>query len=259
MPDKAPAFQFYPDKWLAGTEHLSDAAYRGYHHILCWMWLHAPDQCSMRNTDSGWQLATAIKDKAVLGQVRAEIMNPDFQLLMPMHGNQHSSTGGALVSLGLRKESSKLRARRKQMQDAAKKRWNKDNGHMPTDMPKECDTALLRQCSPTPTPTPLPKGMNEDNSYTPPTPRESQPNILETEKFKAFWKAYGKDIGRGKCWNLWYKNKLEGIADQIMAGLRRWKNSDEWASRRPEYPFRWLDETMWKDNPPKHYDDSPNI
>ena len=29
--NRAPAFQFYPDKWESGTSHLSDPSYRIYH------------------------------------------------------------------------------------------------------------------------------------------------------------------------------------------------------------------------------------
>jgi hypothetical protein len=100
---------------------------------------------------------------------------------------------------------------------------------------------------------------SEENTYSIPNARKSQPNILETEAFKAFWKAYPRDIGRGKCWKHWYENKLEAIADKIMAGLQRWKVSKPWHDRSPEYPLKWLNEKMWKDNPKKHYDDSPNI
>jgi len=104
------------------------------------------------------------------------------------------------------------------------------------------------------------KGIDsEDNTYPLPPASEAPPSIVETEAFKAWYEAYPRDIGRGKCWKHWYENRLEGIADKIMVGLKRWKVSKEWHDRNPEYPLKWLRETMWKDHPKKHYDDSPNI
>lgn len=36
----SPAFQFYPDRWLGGTSHLSPAARGIYLDLLCWQWNH---------------------------------------------------------------------------------------------------------------------------------------------------------------------------------------------------------------------------
>lgn len=36
----SPSFQFYPDRWLGGTSHLSPAARGIYLDLLCWQWNH---------------------------------------------------------------------------------------------------------------------------------------------------------------------------------------------------------------------------
>ena len=119
MPDKAPAFQFYPDKWLAGTGHLSPEAYLAYHRLLCWLWLHGKNHCSMKDTTEMWKRATGMNGNS-LTSAKKEIMSPDFSLLR--------KRGVNVFSKGLQKESEKQRKRSQQSKDAIKARWDRELG-----------------------------------------------------------------------------------------------------------------------------------
>lgn len=119
MPDKAPAFQFYPDKWLAGTGHLSPEAYMAYHRLLCWLWLHGKNHCSMKDTTEMWKIATGMNGNS-LTSAKKEIMSPDFSLLR--------KRGVNVFSKGLQKESEKQRKRSQQSKDAIKARWDRELG-----------------------------------------------------------------------------------------------------------------------------------
>jgi hypothetical protein len=142
--NKAPAFQYYPDKFESHTAHLSDYAYRVYHRLIGWMWLHSSDKCSIKAEDSvvALMLAQPI-DK--ISEAMKEIQNEHMPLLKNVRGKW--------VSNGLKKEASKQKERRKKAQDSAKARWGKD-----LDTKKEvCErnaNASPKQCSPSPSPSP---------------------------------------------------------------------------------------------------------
>jgi uncharacterized protein YdaU (DUF1376 family) len=138
MNKRAPAFQFYPDKWLAGADHLSDQSYRAYHKILCWMWLHSDTGYSMTDNETMWTIATGKTDK----RIREEILNPDFPLLQ--------IDGDILTSNGLRKEVEKQQEWSKKQSGNANKRWNKKT------LCHRKATAKPPVCSPSPSPSPSP-------------------------------------------------------------------------------------------------------
>ncbi len=98
MPERSPAFQWYPEKWEAPTSRLSDSSYRVYHRILNWMWMNSPNQCSIADDPEAIAVALAI-DKEKAAAALAEIQNKHSPLL------KHEE--GRLVSNGLRKEVKK--------------------------------------------------------------------------------------------------------------------------------------------------------
>lgn len=93
--NKAPAFQFYPDKWDSHTRHLSDRAYRIYHQMICWMWQHAKDYSSMPNDPKAVATALAMPLSKVTKALE-EIQGDTIKLLR--------ETRTRYVSDGLRKE-----------------------------------------------------------------------------------------------------------------------------------------------------------
>jgi len=94
--NRSPAFQFYPDKWLAHTRHLSDMACRVYHDLLCWIWQHSPDQHTIRK--DGVYVAIA-RPREEVDRAMSEVQQPAFRLL--------KERGEKYISDGLRKEVKK--------------------------------------------------------------------------------------------------------------------------------------------------------
>ena len=151
--NKSPGFQFYPDKFLAGTEHLSDAALTGYVRILCWMWLHGEQNCKISKEISAIRDATRfsiVKAKRVM----AEIQKPHMSLLRV--------ESKYYVSNGLRKEARKQEKRRRKAQASANARWKQCSGNA---------NASSKQCFPSPSPIPSPT----PSTKTPPPPTPAIP------------------------------------------------------------------------------------
>lgn len=74
--------------------------------------------------------------------------------------------------------------------------------------------------------------------------------------FAEFWKLYpnpqDRKNGKRKCLAKWKSRKLEGISDQIIAGLKRWIVSEKWAENDGKYvpgPDRFLNEDRWESHP----------
>ena len=151
--NKSPGFQFYPDKFLAGTQHLSDEAFTGYVRILCSMWLDGVGHCKISKEISAIQDATLFST-AKAKRVMAEIQKPHKSLLR--------SDGKYYVSNGLRKEAKKQAARRRKAQASANARWKQCSGNA---------NASPEQCFPSPSPIPFPT----PSTKTPPPPTPAIP------------------------------------------------------------------------------------
>lgn len=196
--NKSPAFQFYPDKFQAGTGHLSAESYRAYHRTMCWMWLHSPNQHTMQDTTTAWKKATLIDDPDKLATVRAEIMDEEMPLFSVRKRDKK------LVSKGLKKEHDKQKTRRTQTQEAAKLRWAKHLKAMrlqsernPQTMQTVCPTAPTPSVVPSPTPTTKPLTAKSTRArFVPPT--------LEQVKERIMDKGYGVDAD--KFWNHYESN-----------------------------------------------------
>ena len=115
--NKAVAFMFYPDKFQAGTRHLSDKGRRAYMDVMCWMWLHSQNQYSMSDTEDAWIGATGLRG-VTLAKIRKQIQAP--------HHKMFKEQRGKLVCNGLKKERKKQIERRKKAQLAANAKWGKD-------------------------------------------------------------------------------------------------------------------------------------
>ena len=113
---KAPAFQFYPDKFLAGTAHLSPRAVGHYMRGLCWMWLHTSSQCSIPNEVHAINLAFGLTRRSYETVWRRELMPAQAPLL--------KEEGDVLVSNGLRKEVEKQRSFRERASTGGIGKWH---------------------------------------------------------------------------------------------------------------------------------------
>ena len=160
---KSPAFQFYPDKFLAGTEHLGDAAFTGYVRILCSMWLQDTQHCRISKEISAICDATRFST-AKAKRVMAEIQKPHLSLLR--------NEGKYYVSNGLRKEAKKQAKRRKKAAAAAQARWGQCSEHA---------NASPEHSIPSPSPIPSPTPTKETPPPTPGTPPEWQGDALALE------------------------------------------------------------------------------
>lgn len=123
MEKRYAGFTFWVAKWQSHTGRLSDAAYRAYHQLLCWMWENAPDHCSIPNDPKALELATGKKGAALM-KIMEEIQNP-YAALLKQEGN-------LFVSNGLRKEFERLKSLDEQRAAAGKRsaelRASKGNG-----------------------------------------------------------------------------------------------------------------------------------
>ena len=230
--NKAPAFQFYPDKWQSHTAHLSDTAYRIYHEMICWMWQHSKDQCSIPAKHETIAMLMRRQCDCIANALQ-EIMHPEMPLLKA-HGDK-------LVSDGLKKEVAKQTKRREGCSESAKARWHKD---LPS-----CErnaNAMPTVCSPSPSPSPSPKDLKKE---------EREPSALESD-FNVLWDSYPSKTGRQKAfesWKRWAKagdkvsEALEGIARYVkyVESARRngfaklqWKNGSTFFNQR-EWKSEW--------------------
>lgn len=146
MSNKAPAFQFYPDKWESHTKHLSDYAYRTYHMLICWMWQHSKDKCSIEADYKAVAVVLGQPANKICDAMK-EICNPYMPLLKERRGRW--------VNDGIRKEAEKQRKKRQDASDAAKSRWSKGLGGMRPHSDRIA-TASVSQCTPSPSPSPSP-------------------------------------------------------------------------------------------------------
>lgn len=199
--NKAPAFQFYPDKWQSHTKRLSNTAYRVYHEIICWMWQHSPDQCSIEQNPEAIACAIAMRPH-VVRKALSEIQNRFSPLL--------KQNGARFVSGGLQKEIHKQSERRNKNSENANKRWQKDmQSHGICNAKSENS-----QCSSSPIPIPTPTSASQD---------KNTPTACEVE-FDVLWGAYPSKTGRQKAFESW--KKWHGRGDSATAaieGIERYK------------------------------------
>lgn len=109
---KSPAFQFYPDKLIAGTRHLKPRQFKAYMLVLCDMWLHNFTQCRILDDKIDICFAANIDARSFKTVWLEGVMNPKRPLL--------KKQGKWLKSRGLQKERVKQLKRRRKARNAAK-------------------------------------------------------------------------------------------------------------------------------------------
>jgi hypothetical protein len=80
------------------------------------------------------------------------------------------------------------------------------------------------------------------------------------QAFNPFWAKYPRKTGKDRAARLWLTMGLDAIADEVMAGLDRWLQSEEWVKENGRYipsPAKWLAEKRWLDEPKPVDDDLP--
>lgn len=234
--NRSPAFQFYPDKWQSHTRRLSDSSYRVFHELVCWMWQHSPDYCSIEASPAAVSCALAIPLQAVELALQ-EITNPYAPLLR--------LESGRWVSNGLRKEADKQKTRSERAKTGAKLRWDGDAKQCLEDANasgKQClkhanasetdanasenhANASFKQCLPTPTPTPY---INTDHKPAVVMNQKHDPD--SKPKGKADWKSEAKEQARAAS--------LIAIPLDVMASASIPALWREWCDHRSELALK---------------------
>ncbi len=226
--NRSPAFQFYPDKALAGTLHLSDKAFKAYWRLLWFMWLHSDDYFSIPNQVEAILLGTGLQTRMYQKVWVGEIMNP----LRPMFRIEDNR----IVCNGLRKEAEKQASISKQRQAAA---FAKHLHHQKDAF------ALRNGCSPSPSPSPSPKkdlktdSCSEAKTASPHEPSPCPPELVGLE-------LYETDEMLKKAWPkllVAWRKACPGV--DIMAEIAKahaWEieHPERRKVRRGAYLGRWL-------------------
>lgn len=95
-----------------------------------------------------------------------------------------------------------------------------------------------------------PDGVKEVHTNSP-FEHSNEPSIKEARlesEFKVFWETYPNKVGKPKALTVW--NRLKPDLDTVMAGLNRWKVSDQWTKDGGRYiphPTTWLSREGWND------------
>lgn len=146
-PNRSPAFSLYPDKALAGTDHLSPIAFKAYWKALFWMWLHSPDFCSIPNDPDFIRRRLGLTPAQYRKYWEGEIMAEHDPLL--------KNCGNFLRSHGLEKEKQKQDAVSESARSSANSRWNRADAMRTHEI--RIAEPMRKGCFPTPTPTPSTK------------------------------------------------------------------------------------------------------
>ena len=175
--NRAPAFQFYPDKWQSHTRRLSDSSYRVFHELICWMWQHSPDHCSIHASPEAVACALAMPLTTVEPALN-EINNPHSPLL--------KKDGGRWVCNGLKKEAEKQADWRRKSSIAGKASAAKRNKPTTVQPPFNAGSVLVQPKSNSPSPSPSPSPSLKD---IPPVGGEHGAFIKTwTENYESFFK-----------------------------------------------------------------------
>lgn len=98
---------------------------------------------------------------------------------------------------------------------------------------------------------------NESGPLTQPNPTILNPTHTPAAdaagcvSFDSFWKEWPKHerkVGKAKCIRVWKRMKLDPLAEQVIACLRRCKVSQGWVKENGKFipmPMSWLNDTPW--------------
>lgn len=78
------------------------------------------------------------------------------------------------------------------------------------------------------------------------------PQPAEPASFVQFWKAFPRNENRKKALEWWRRSKpSEELVQEIAAGLKRWKSSEQWKRGIVPHAVTWLNNARWNDEPMK--------
>jgi hypothetical protein len=219
--NKSPAFQFYPDKALAGTLHLAPVAFRAYWRIVWWMWLHSADHCSIPNEKNAVCTASGLTPRQYENVWSKEIM-PEYLPMFKVEDNR-------LVCNGLRKEAEKQAARSESCRRSALAKRT---------LSERTATATELVCSPSPSSSPSP-------TPTPATPEEDTSLRKESKNKRGALETHG-EFGRVRLSAAEHAKLLEKHGEdrtaQAIETLDAWLES---TGKRRKNHYACLKEGSW--------------
>ena len=75
------------------------------------------------------------------------------------------------------------------------------------------------------------------------------PNAYVLEWFNSFWEAYPRKVGKPSALKAW--KKISFVGTELLAGLERWKQTDQWQTETLiPHPTTFLNDRRWEDDPP---------
>jgi hypothetical protein len=211
--NRAPAFQFYPKDWLDfRVQRMSLAAQGAYVKLLCFMWADSEDQCSIIDSNDllARAVGTTVDEWAAL---RKEIQCESDPILMERNGR--------LVSLRLKHVAADQRKYRQMQAEkgkrSAQQRFNRGS------------TVVQ--------PMYQPNGNSSSSSSLSYKEKEGCFADISANgngfSFDAFWAAYPRKEGKGRCRAWWKQRKPEPDLVAIMLDkiaqakqTKQWKDND---------------------------------
>jgi len=103
-------FSFFPEKYIAGTRHLSRVQRGIYWDMCCNIWMLTPTQYSFPDTIPMWMTLTGIDDEVKVKSIRQIFLKEGLSLFRKMRRKNVNQ----LLQNGLKKERSKQRKKSRQ-------------------------------------------------------------------------------------------------------------------------------------------------
>ena len=84
-------------------------------------------------------------------------------------------------------------------------------------------------------------------------PRTNKTHVPQGERFDEFWSAWPvstRKVAKAACQTKWAKQKLDDVADRILAHVRVMKQTDSWKTGFEPAPLTYLNQKRWEDDLP---------
>lgn len=136
------------------------------------------------------------------------------------------------------KELSKYQDKQRKAKASADARWSKDKAHT------ERNANAMRTHSEGN----APSNQTPVTSNTPPTPKGEQAEPAGFVRFWAAWPKSARKGGKAKCLQLWWRSKLEPVAEQIVSHVERMAGEPDWTKEAGAYipaPMVYLNQRRW--------------
>ena len=86
------------------------------------------------------------------------------------------------------------------------------------------------------------------------------PIVPQGGRFDEFWSAWPtstRKVAKSACQTKWAKQKLDGVADRILAHVRVMKQTDSWKTGFEPAPLTYLNQKRWEDDLPAQSSGKP--